>query len=135
MKAVTELIEEATDAIGVRRVFGEPYVKNGVTVIPAARIMGGAGAGEGTGPSPQGEGDGQPTIGGSGGGFGMGGSPAGAYVIRGDRVEWLPAVDVNRMLVGFQVVLVVFLLVVRSIVKSRAETARTIAREEARKPG
>ena len=41
MAAFTEVLEEARDVIGVRRVYGEPYPKNGVTVIPAARIMGG----------------------------------------------------------------------------------------------
>lgn len=56
----------------------------------------------------------------------------GAYVIRGDEVRWLPAVDVNRLLFGFQVALIVFLLVVRSIVRARADTASTVAREAAR---
>jgi hypothetical protein len=31
------------DAVTVKRVFGEPYQKNGVTVIPAAKVMGAAG--------------------------------------------------------------------------------------------
>jgi len=37
----------------VKRVFGEPYEKNGVTVIPAARVQGGAGGGGGEGPQGQ----------------------------------------------------------------------------------
>ena len=47
---VDKTIEEAKDAITVRRVFGEPYVKNGVTVILAARVQGGAGGGSGEAP-------------------------------------------------------------------------------------
>jgi len=47
---VQEVIAQARDAITVKRVFGEPYEKNGVTVIPAARVQGGAGGGGGEGP-------------------------------------------------------------------------------------
>jgi hypothetical protein len=46
--------------------------------------------------------------------------PAGAFVIRGDDVVWRPAVDVNRVIVGGQIVAVVALLVVRSIARARA---------------
>jgi uncharacterized spore protein YtfJ len=42
---VQELITQARDAMSVRRIFGEPYEKNGVTVIPAARVQGGGGEG------------------------------------------------------------------------------------------
>jgi uncharacterized spore protein YtfJ len=34
----------ARDAISVRKVFGDPVERDGVTVIPAARIAGGGGA-------------------------------------------------------------------------------------------
>ena len=132
MSRLSELVEEATDAIGVKRVFGEPFEKNGVTIIPAARFMGGAGAGEGTVPAAAGETDETDAAhpaGGSGGGFGITGRPAGAFVIRGNDVRWLPALDVNRLMLGFQVVMIVFFLVLRSISRSRAETARLIARE------
>ncbi|CAN5615410.1 hypothetical protein BH23CHL7_BH23CHL7_07870 [soil metagenome] len=134
MSRLSEMVEEAADAIGVKRVFGEPYVKNGVTVIPAARFTGGAGGGESTlEPPPGEEGAGETrSIDSGGGGFGVGGRPAGAFVIRGNDVQWMPAIDVNRLVFGFQVVMVVFLLVVRTIIKSRAETARAVARETAR---
>ena len=55
---VQEVIAQARDAITVKRVFGEPYEKNGVTVIPAARVQGGAGGGGGEGPEGQGKGSG-----------------------------------------------------------------------------
>jgi hypothetical protein len=42
---VQEVLAQARDAMSVKRVFGEPYEKNGVTVIPAARVQGGAGGG------------------------------------------------------------------------------------------
>jgi uncharacterized spore protein YtfJ len=133
MSRLSEMVEEAADAIGVKRVFGEPYVKNGVTVIPAARFSGGAGGGESTLEPPAGEEGATETRSiNAGGGFGVGGRPAGAFVIRGNDVQWMPAIDVNRLMFGFQVVMVVFLLVVRTIIKSRAETARAVARETAR---
>jgi uncharacterized spore protein YtfJ len=85
-----ETIAKAQDAVTVRRVYGEPYEQNGVTLIPAARVAGGGGAGGGEDPSGGGSG--------SGGGFGIAARPVGAYVIRGDEVKWQPAVDLSRVL-------------------------------------
>lgn len=113
---VEEVIEKARDSLTVKRVFGEPYEKNGVTVIPAASIRGGAGGGSGEGPEGTGKG--------GGGGFGLTARPAGAYVIRGEEVTWQPAVDVNRIVLGAQVVALAALLTVRSITKARAKRAR-----------
>ena len=45
--------------------------------------------------------------------------PAGAYVISGDEVRWQPAVDVNRIVLGAQVVAVVALLVMRAVLRKR----------------
>ena len=42
---VSEVV--GTDALTVRRVYGEPYEKNGVTIIPAAMVFGGGGGGGG----------------------------------------------------------------------------------------
>jgi uncharacterized spore protein YtfJ len=86
-----EQLASARDAVNVRRVYGEPYERNGVTVIPAAAVLGGGGGGGGDQP------DGSA---GSGLGFGLGGRPVGAYVIRGDQVKWEPAIDVSRLLLG-----------------------------------
>ena len=119
---VEEIVEQARESLGSKRVFGEPYEKNGVTVIPAARVMGGAGGGDAGDRAAQIEGaDGAKTGTGTGtgAGYGMVGSPAGAFVIKGDDVKWLPAVDVNRLMFGFQLMLIVLFLVVRSILKSR----------------
>jgi uncharacterized spore protein YtfJ len=110
------VISGARDAMTVRQVYGEPYERNGLTVIPAARVVGGAGGGDGQGP----EGTGQ----GSGSGFGLMSRPVGAFVIKGDEVSWRPAVDVSRIIVGAQVVTVVALLTLRSIVKARAKRKR-----------
>ena len=42
---VTEIMETARDALSVQRVFGEPYERNGVVVIPTATVAGGGGGG------------------------------------------------------------------------------------------
>jgi uncharacterized spore protein YtfJ len=108
-QAIEELIKGHRDAITVKKVFGEPFEKNGVTVIPAAKVMGGGGGGAGESP----EGGGQ----GSGSGFGIAAKPAGAYVIRRDEVMWQPAVDVNRIIAG--VLLLAALALVRTFRSSR----------------
>ncbi|HEX6843840.1 MAG TPA: spore germination protein GerW family protein [Actinomycetota bacterium] len=109
---VHEAMESAKDVMSVRRVFGEPVEKDGITVIPAARVQGGAGGG--TGEAPDGKGQG------SGSGFGLNAKPAGVYVIAGDDVTWRPAVDPNKVIVGAAFVAVAALLLARSVVKARA---------------
>ena len=107
---LTETISNARDSITVKRVYGEPYERNGVTVIPAATVMGGGGGGEGD------QGDGQK---GSGGGFGLRATPVGAYVIRGEEVSWQPAFDLNRAILGCQVVALAALFVLGSAARRR----------------
>jgi uncharacterized spore protein YtfJ len=111
---VQDVIAQARDTLTVKRVFGEPYEKDGVTVIPAARVQGGAGGGSGEDPNSQGRG--------SGSGFGVTARPVGAFIIRDGDLNWRPAVDVNRIILGGQVVVVVALLTVRAIIKSRSRS-------------
>ena len=99
---VQELISGARDAVSVRRVYGEPYEQDGLTVIPAATIRGGVGAGEG---------DKEHGEKGKGGGFGLTARPTGAWVIENGHVNWKPAVDVNRVVVGGQVIALIAILV------------------------
>ena len=132
MPTFVDVVEKVNTSIGAKRVFGEPYEKAGVTIIPAARIMGGIGGGEGEAkPGAIGAKGGVTGAGGTAGGFGVAGGPAGAYVIRGDRVIWVPAIDVNRLMLGFQIVMVVFLLTIRTIVKTRAKSEALKARQVA----
>src|SRR5438270_11062177 len=42
-----EILAQAKDTMTVKRVFGEPYEKNGLTLVPVAAVAGGAGAGSG----------------------------------------------------------------------------------------
>ena len=111
----SELIQQARDTLTVKRVFGDPYERNGVTVIPAASIRGGAGGGLGEGATPDGKASGS----GSGGGFGLTAKPAGVYIIEGDKVRWQPAVDVNRVILGGQIVAIVAVVVLGGILRRR----------------
>jgi uncharacterized spore protein YtfJ len=117
MNVLEQFATKAEEALNVRRVFGEPYAKDGVTIIPTARVMGGFGAGEG---GPTGGQPGAEQASGVGGGSFLRAMPSGVYVIKGDRVRWLPAVDVNRLFVGMQLVAIVALLVGRSIARTRS---------------
>ena len=49
--------------------------------------------------------------------------PVGAYVIRGEQVTWQPALDVNRIIMGGQLVAIVALLTVRTVVRARSRRA------------
>jgi uncharacterized spore protein YtfJ len=109
-----EILEQARDVLTVGRVFGQPIERNGTLVIPVASVRGGAGAGSG-----QGEPVDQQAPGGGGGGWAATAKPAGVYVIRGDRVDWQPAIDVNRIILGGQIAFIVGLLVLRSVLKRR----------------
>jgi uncharacterized spore protein YtfJ len=108
-----EVLTQARDTMTVKRVFSEPYEKNGVTVIMAAGISGGAGAGGGEAPGGQGQG--------SGGGFGVNARPVGAFVVKGDEVTWQPAIDINRVIIGGQLVAIVALLTLRAVIRILAK--------------
>jgi hypothetical protein len=106
---VDNLLVKASDALSVRRAFGPAYEKDGMLIIPVAIVAGGGGGGTahpGRGNSaarpggPPEEGPAAhstaPRDNGSmdaGGGLGGLVLPSGAYVVKGDQVRWVPAVD------------------------------------------
>ena len=106
-----QLLGKAQDSITVQKVFAPPLEKDGITVIPAARVAGGGGGGGGNDQSGQQ---------GEGGGFGLNARPAGVYVIRDGRVQWRPAVDANRVVTAVAAVVVAYLF-------TRAWRARGLA--------
>ena len=106
---VDEILSKAGTSGAVKRVFGEPIERDGVTIVPVARVMQGGGGGEGTSEGSEG----------AGGGFGIIGRPVGVYRIEGGEVTWVPAVDVTLIAIGGQIVGIVALLVLRSILKRR----------------
>jgi len=92
---VQDVVRQAREAVRADVVFGDPIDREGVTIVPAASVRGGGGGGRGEGPEGQGTGD--------GGGLALTARPSGAFVIRDGEVTWLPAVDVQRIVLGGQI--------------------------------
>jgi uncharacterized spore protein YtfJ len=101
---IGKLLAKASDDISVRRAFGAAYEKDGVLIIPVAIVAGGGGGGtsrsrHGNSAAPQDDAapdaapDSVPVD--AGAGFGGLVLPSGAYVVKGDQVRWVPAVDVT----------------------------------------
>lgn len=110
----TELLSEVKDAITVKRVYGDPIEKDGMTVIPVAFVRGGGGGGGGK----------DETGGGSGSGFGVSARPAGVYVIKDGDVVWRPAFDLGRTILWGQLTGIALILTLRSMSRSRGKTKR-----------
>jgi uncharacterized spore protein YtfJ len=104
---VTEMLNEARDAMSVKRVYGDPIERDGLTIVPAADVRGGGGGGADA------ENNG-------GGGFGLTARPVGVFIVKGEEVTWEPAVDVSRISIMGLMVGIVALLVLRSVVKAIA---------------
>ena len=104
---VMDVVNEAKGAMRASEVFAAPYEKDGITIIPAARISGGAGGGGNEAQAQAG-----------GVGFGVSSRPVGAFVIKGEEVTWQPALDLNRVILMGQLVAIVALLTARAIVKA-----------------
>jgi uncharacterized spore protein YtfJ len=107
MPDIDELLKGAREAIAAERVYADPVERDDVIVLAAAAVRGGGGGG--------GEG-----VDKGGGGFGLTARPVGAYVIGpGEKVEWKPAVDTQRILLGWQIVSALGILALWSLARSR----------------
>src|SRR5438093_973754 len=85
--SVEQLLGQTRDALTVKRVFGEAYEKNGVSIIPVASVRGTAGGGGG------GDNEGN---GGNGGGVGLSARP-----MTVTTVATPPEVGLNEVTVGW----------------------------------
>jgi uncharacterized spore protein YtfJ len=115
---VFEVMSQAREAMTVRRVYGDPYEKDGVTIIPAANVRGGGGIGRSKGEDQR------------SGGYRINATPAGAYVIKDGNVKWQPAFNPNRVILGGQII--VALLVVLGIVRTLVNTQKPWSHLEVR---
>lgn len=113
---VLDSIRGTHDSMSVSRAYGDPYELDGVTIIPVARVSGGAGGGGGEGSDDEGS-----TGGGFGTGFGLHVNPVGVYEVRGDQVEWKPALDVARLARGGQILagVVAVCVMIVAVVRAR----------------
>jgi uncharacterized spore protein YtfJ len=121
-----ETMHDALDNATVGKAFGTPIEHDGMILLPVAKVGGGAGGGSGTGPGPEGQ-----ETGGTGGGVGLSTKPLGVFVLKNGKVTWRPAVDVNRIILGGQLVAVTALLVARALIQSRQSTN---GQEKGRRP-
>lgn len=103
---VERAVSDLREGLRPDLVYGAPIERDGALFIPAAKVRGGGGGGGDT------EGNG-------GLGFGLTAKPAGMYVIRDGEATWQPALDLNRVILGGQIVGIVALLVLRSILRRR----------------
>ena len=108
---VDEMLQGARDTMTVSRVYGEPIERNGVTLIPAAEVMGGGGGGGATRRTTAAVDSGSAPD-----RWGRGSSAA-------TRCTWEPAVDATKIALRGMLVAIVFLFVVRSVVKTARLTA------------
>jgi uncharacterized spore protein YtfJ len=105
------LLQKASDNFSVRRAFGAAYEKDGTLIIPVALVAGGGGGGrsrtvastpaatdqeatdqDATDQDVTAQDSRRADVGGGMGGMVL---PAGVYVVKGDQVRWVPAVDVT----------------------------------------
>ena len=117
INAITRTMEINTS----RQVFGEPITMGEVMIIPVARVRGGGGGGGGVNRMPMKDkaaGDG------SGAGMSLSARPVGAFVVRGSNVSWRPAMDLNRIILGGQIVAIMGLLVLRSLARRHRHKRR-----------
>lgn len=122
---VAEAMDKLRDRLGREQVFGEPVTQDGTIVLPVARISAGAGGGEGE--DAEGAAHGRRGRGrGSGLGFRFGAAPAGVYSIRGGEVTWQPAVNVNRVILGGQILGALALGVLYAFIRGRQAAAAAV---------
>jgi len=120
-----DLLGKIAQNLSVGRSFGTAYEKDGSLIIPVALVAGGGGAGEGSsGYRDTDEADGESSSdapsNGSGGGFGGVVMPVGVYVVKDEKVRWVPAVSANLVIV---VVFVLVRMMLRSHIRARRRAA------------
>lgn len=120
------ILSKVGENLSVSRSFGTAYEKDGLLIIPVALVAGGGGGGSSTMPSGRDDSDddvtsdeapsdGTPS--GSGGGFGGLVMPVGTYVVKGEDVRWVPAVNVTMIAMAAFAVL-------RLVIRSKARRRR-----------
>jgi uncharacterized spore protein YtfJ len=90
MMPMKDIMQSWQDTYTVRRVFGEPIEKDGVTVIPVAMVAGGGGGGSGSDTENS---DAEA----NGGAFGGMARPSGVFVVRAEGAHWVPALDITML--------------------------------------
>jgi len=103
-------LSQVRELVNGKVVYGEPYERDGIVLIPAAKVR--AGGGGGSGKQPGGDT-------GTGAGGGLVATPIGAWVIRGQDVTWQPAIDVGKVFQTATAFGVMAFLTIRLLLKRR----------------
>jgi len=109
-----EILDKARHSASVRDVYGDPIEKDGMMIIPVARVAGAGGGGGGTGDQSEG----------SGFGYGLKSEPVGVYVVKDGTVQWQPIVNVNAIVARGIVVAIVGTLTVPRMLKQLRKAFR-----------
>jgi uncharacterized spore protein YtfJ len=107
-----KLVDNIQERFTARLVYGDMVEQDGLIVIPAIQVVGGGGGGGGT-DTELGEGEGA--------GFGLRAKPAGAWVFKNGSVRWKPAIDVNAIILGGQLVGIFYFVTVWLSRRSRKQ--------------
>lgn len=105
---IEEIAQQGRDALTVKKVFGDPFERDGVAVIPVATLRGGGGGGSGEDMNGNQ---------GGGGGYGVSARPIGVYQVKDGKVTWIPALDLTKVILTGQVIAILFMLTLRSVLK------------------
>lgn len=107
---IKELVDQVSENIGARTVFGESRKVGDKVVIPVAQVSYGGGGGFGHGEEEK-------TGGGTGGGGGLSikAKPLGVIVVTEDDVAWMPTPDVTRVVIAGCLVAVAALMSFRAM--------------------
>ena len=100
----------AQEALTARRVFGEPIQAEGATILPVAVIAGGGGGGS------RGNDEG-------GVGYGLKARPAGVFVVKNGDARWRPAVNINLIIAGGQLVALAGLMTLKAYLQRSRKAA------------
>jgi uncharacterized spore protein YtfJ len=111
MTELMDALERARETINIDHVFGEPIERDGVIIIPVARVTVGGGNGQGPGRA-------------GGGGWGGRCDPVGAFAIHDGKVSFQPIVDVNKIIAGAYVVGIVGILGTPRIIRAAAKIVK-----------
>lgn len=105
-----QVLTGAQEALTARRVFGEPIQAEGATVLPVAVIAGGGGGGA------RGNQEG-------GVGYGLKARPAGVFVVKNGEAKWRPAVNINLIIAGGQLVALAALMTLKTYLQRSRKAA------------
>jgi uncharacterized spore protein YtfJ len=113
-------LEAVKEVMTVKRVFGDAYEADGVTIIPVAAVRGGGGGGGGEGAAPNAQGTGS----GGGLGFGVNVRAVGVFAVKDGTVTWSPSIDVMRIVLGGQLVALAGILILGRVLTHRRRHRR-----------